>query len=109
MADLTIADVIAHLPEAFMPEKAAGIDADIQFKLTGEQAGEWVVGIHNQQCVVTQGTTPKPRLTLSANTADALAVLSGKLDGMKAFMQGKLRLTGDMNLAMRFTTLFKMT
>jgi putative sterol carrier protein len=30
------------------------------------------------------------------------------LDGMQAFMQGKLKLAGDMNLAMKLLSLFKM-
>jgi len=29
------------------------------------------------------------------------------LDGMKAFMQGKLKLEGDLNLAMKLTQMFK--
>jgi len=36
-------------------------------------------------------------------------VLTGKADGMKYFMQGKLRLAGDLNLAMKLTSLFKMS
>ena len=31
-----------------------------------------------------------------------------KMDGMAAFMQGKLQLKGDLNLAMKLTILFKM-
>jgi putative sterol carrier protein len=30
------------------------------------------------------------------------------MDGMMAFMQGKLQLAGDLNLAMKLTTMFKM-
>jgi putative sterol carrier protein len=30
------------------------------------------------------------------------------MDGMQAFMQGKLKLTGDLSVAMKLITLFKM-
>jgi putative sterol carrier protein len=30
------------------------------------------------------------------------------MDGMAAFMQGKLKLAGDLNLAMKLTSFFKM-
>ncbi|MGB9586144.1 MAG: SCP2 sterol-binding domain-containing protein, partial [Anaerolineales bacterium] len=35
-------------------------------------------------------------------------VLTGKANGMQYFMQGRLKLAGDLNLAMKLTTFFKM-
>jgi putative sterol carrier protein len=42
-----------------------------------------------------------------ADARDAVKILTGQMDGTSAFMQGKLKLKGDMGLAMRLTTLFK--
>jgi len=36
-------------------------------------------------------------------------MLLGKEDGMKGFMQDKLKLVGDLNLAMKLTSFFKMS
>jgi putative sterol carrier protein len=47
-------------------------------------------------------------MTLMANAQDFKDVLTGKADGMQYFMQGKFKLSGDLNLAMKLTTLFKM-
>ena len=108
MPDPTISDFMARLGVAFIPEKAAGIDAAIQLKLTGGQSADWVATIKDAKCTLTQGTAPAAKLTVSADSADFIKIFSGQLDGMQAFMQGKLKVTGDMSLAMKLMGLFKM-
>ena len=46
-------------------------------------------------------------MTLSMEAADYVQLTSGELDGTVAFMSGKLRIDGDMGLAMRMGSLFK--
>jgi putative sterol carrier protein len=104
---ITVPELFEKMPAAFIPEKAAGVDAVIQFKFTGEQAGDWYVTIKDSKCDVTQGVSSNPKLTLSAAGVDAVKVLTGEMDGMQAFMQGKLRLIGDMSLAMKLLSMFK--
>jgi putative sterol carrier protein len=106
MTDLSIQSLMDRLCGAFVPERAAGMDATVQFDLKGDQGGEWVVTIKDQTCLVEQGLTSQANLTFSADAQDALDVLSGKMDPMGAFMRGKLRLAGDMGLAMRLAKLF---
>ena len=107
MSDPTVSEFMARMSAAFIPEKAVGIDAAIQLKLTGAQAGDWVVTIRDAKCTLTQGTDPAARLTISADSGDFVKIFSGQLDGMQAFMQGKLKVTGDMGLAMKLMGLFK--
>ena len=108
MPDLSISEFMTRMAAALVPEKAAGIDAAIQLKLTGAQAAEWVATIKDAKCTVSQGTAPAPKLTVSADSADFIKIFSGQMDGMQAFMQGKLKVTGDMSLAMKLMGLFKM-
>jgi putative sterol carrier protein len=108
MPDLTISEFMARMGSALVPEKAAGIDATIQVKLTGAQAADWVAAIKDGKCTLTLGTTPAAKLTVSADSADFIKIFSGQLDGMQAFMQGKLKVAGDMSLAMKLMGLFKM-
>ena len=108
MPDPTISDFMTRLGVAFLPEKAAGIDTAIQLKLTGAQAADWFVTIKDAKCTLTQGTAPAPKLTVSADSGDFVRIFSGQMDGMQAFMQGKLKVTGDMGLAMKLVGLFKM-
>ncbi len=93
---------------AFQPEKAAGVNAKIQFHITGSQGGDWVATIQNQKLTVEPGTVENPNLTLGADTADIFNLVNGKLNPMQAYMQGKVQVKGDMGLAMRLAGLFKM-
>jgi putative sterol carrier protein len=104
---LTVETLMSKMPAAFIPEKAAGLDAVIQFKFTGAEAGEWYAIIKDGKVEVAKGTHPSPKMTLTADSDDYVKIFTGELDGMQAFMQGKLKLTGDLNLAMKLTQMFK--
>lgn len=107
MPDPTISEFMSRMAMAFVPEKALGIDATIQLKLTGAQSAEWYVTIQDSKCVFAQGTAPA-KLTVTAASEDFFKIFTGQMDGMQAFMQGKIRIAGDMNLALKLMNLFKM-
>jgi putative sterol carrier protein len=104
---LTVAELMEKMPGAFIPEKAQGVDAVIQFKFTGEEAGEWNATIKDGKVEVARGTHPSPKMTLAADSSDYVKIFTGELDGMKAFMEGKIKLTGDLSLAMKLMQMFK--
>ncbi len=104
---LTVVELMSKMPKAFLPEKAPGLDAVIQLKFTGAEAGDWYAAIKDGACTVEQGAHPSPKMTLSADSADYVKIFTGELDGMQAFMQGKIKLAGDLNLAMKLMTMFK--
>ncbi len=108
MSEITVQQLIRNHEKAFMPEKAVGVDAVIQYHLTGEDAGDWIVNIHEGKCTVQEGVAENPKMTLTADAHEFRDILLGKINGMNAFMQGKLKLAGDLNLAMKLTTFFKM-
>jgi putative sterol carrier protein len=104
---LTVAELMEKMPGAFIPEKAVGVDAVIQFKFTGAEAGDWNVTIKDGKVDVARGTHPTPKMTLTADSEDYIKIITGELDGMQAFMQGKIKLAGDLNLAMKLMQMFK--
>jgi len=104
---LTVEQLMEKMPGAFLPEKAAGLDAAIQFKFTGAEPGDWNAIIKDGKVEVVRGTHPAPKMTLTADSQDYVKIFTGELDGMQAFMQGKLKLTGDLNLAMKLMQMFK--
>jgi putative sterol carrier protein len=103
----TIPELMESIPQYFVPEKASGVDAVVQFHLTGEKGGDWAVTIKNMECSVANGISANPRITFNAEAQDCLDILSGKLDAMRAYMTGKLNVKGDMRLAMRIAGFFK--
>jgi putative sterol carrier protein len=108
MAELTVKQMVLNHEKAFLPEKAVGVNAVVQYHLTGEEGGDWIITIQDGKCSVAEGTAEKPTVTLTAEAKDLKDVLTGKANGMQYFMQGKLKLAGDLNLAMKLTTFFKM-
>jgi putative sterol carrier protein len=108
MTDYTVRELIQNHEKAFQPEKAGNIEAVIQYHLTGEQGGDWIIMIKDGVCKVAEGVAENPKMSLTADALEFRDILLGKLDGMAAFMQGKLKLAGDLNLAMKLTSMFKM-
>ena len=108
MSEITVEELMNRMPKAFMPETAEGVDAVIQYHLSGEEGGDWVVTIRDQQCTVDEGSTENPTMTLEADAQDYKDVILGKLDPMAAFMQQKLRLKGNLNMALGLTKYFKL-
>ena len=61
-----------------------------------------------EACKIEEGETENPTMTLTSDGEYFRDVLLGKEDGMKGFMMGKIKLAGDLNLAMKLTSFFKM-
>lgn len=108
MSDFTVKELIFNHEKAFRADKATGVEAVIQYHLTGDEGGDFVINIKDGACTVEEGTTDQATMTLTADGRYFGDVLLGKEDGMKGFMQGKLKLAGDLNLAMKLTSFFKM-
>jgi len=104
---LNVADLMGKMPGAFLPEKAQGVNAVVHFKFTGAEAGDWNAVIGDGKCSVSQGVPASPTMTLTTDSADYVKLFTGELDGMQAFMQGKIKLAGDLNLAMKLMQMFK--
>jgi putative sterol carrier protein len=102
----TIKETFDLMPSRFKPDKAQGLNAVIQYEITGEGGGTWYATIEEGTCTVSAGTAPSPTLTVGMSGQDWLDMLAGKLSGQMAYMSGKLKLKGDMGLAMKLGTLF---
>jgi putative sterol carrier protein len=95
------------MPGRLNPQAAQGVDCVIQFDLTGDGGGQYHCRVKDGAATVSQGPHPSPNMTFTMAAQDWVDLTSGKLDGMSAFMSGKLRVSGDMGLAMKFQTLFR--
>ena len=100
--------IVDALPKYLIPEKAGSTKATIVFDLSGADAGKWWVKIHDGTAESGKGDAPDaPNLTLQADSGDWVKIMTGALDGTSAFMQGKLKIKGDMGLAIKMLTMFK--
>lgn len=87
------------------PDKGKGINAVIQFKVTGPMAGDWTIDLSGAPGVVTAGVAATPKCTFTIVDTDLLDIVNKKLNGQMAFMQGKLKVAGDMSIALKIGTL----
>jgi putative sterol carrier protein len=94
------------MPSRFNKEASKGLSVVYQFDLAGDGGGKWHVIIANEQCQVKEGVHASPNITISMSAQDYLDLVNGKLNGQVAFMTGKLRIAGDMGLALRMQSLF---
>jgi putative sterol carrier protein len=102
----SVKEIFDGMTGTFNPNAAAGLNAVIQYNIEGEQGGDWYVVIKDQTCTVSKGVHSSPTLTMKMADKDWIAMVNGQLDGMTAFMTGKLKTSGDIMLAQRLTTLF---
>ncbi len=105
MAD-TVKESFDAMAENFNADKAAGLKAVYQWDITGDGGGKWNADINDGAITVSEGEHASPNITITVTAQDWLDILNGKLDGQMAFMSGKLKVKGDMSLAMKLKTLF---
>ncbi len=105
---MTPDQIVEAMPNFLIPEKAGSTNATIVFDLSGEGGGKWWVRVHEGKADSGKGEPPEsPKLTLKASVDDWIKIMTGKLDGTSAFLQGKLKTDGDLSLAMKMPTMFR--
>lgn len=103
-----IASFFEQVPSKVNKDKVAGMNATYQFVINGEGGGEWAVKVADGAAEVTTGKVDNPSITLTMDAANFIALITGKLNGQTAFLTGKLKIQGDMTLAMKLQNVFAM-
>ena len=83
------------------PDVVSKINAIYQFNIGGPGGGTWPVDCTHPGGKVQAGPVPNARCTVAATDQHFLDIVSGKLNPQMAFMSGKLKIQGDMGLAMK--------
>jgi putative sterol carrier protein len=86
------------------PARLAGMNCVFQFKVGGEG---YHVDVADGKPAVTPGDAASPDCVVTVSENDFLDLLSGKLNGQMAFMMGKLKVAGDMGLALKLASFLK--
>lgn len=101
-----VQEALKNLSSSTEMDKLKGLEATILFDISGKDAGVWTVDVHDGEVSVQEGKVGSPQVTVQATSEDLVALIRGDLNPMAAFMQGRLKVKGDLSLAMKMQKLF---
>ena len=103
--DLRPAHIFAGMPFVFRPERADALDATFLFDINGEDGGAWTVRIADGRCETAEGRPDRFDVLIGCDKATFLDLVFQTVRPGEAVVEGRLRVGGDLALAMRFSAL----
>jgi putative sterol carrier protein len=104
MAATSVQEILENIRNVD-PAKIQGVNGIILFDLSGEGGGKWTAALADGELTLEEGETASPNVTLGMDADDFAAMSSGEINPVSAFMQGKIKISGDMSLAMRLQSI----
>jgi putative sterol carrier protein len=104
VSPLTLDEIVTRLDArlARAPRAQAQRLASLRFRLSGEGGGDLYVAVGNGLAMASERQGPLPvDCTIRLSVTDAEDLLEGRLDAVKGYFSGRIRISGDMGQAMR--------
>ena len=91
------------------PEKVKDVAAVYLFKIAGADGGTWTVDLVSSPPTCKPGEHGTPQCTIEASDDDFRNMIDGGMQAaMSLFFSGKLKISGDPNLATKLSKLLQM-
>ncbi|XP_041741190.1 hydroxysteroid dehydrogenase-like protein 2 [Coregonus clupeaformis] len=104
-----IAETFNIIKGVLNPDIVKSTGGVYKFDLSGEHAGVWFIDMKNAGGSAGSGEPPvKADVVMTMDSADFTKMFAGKLKPTMAFMSGKLRIKGDMTLAIKMEKMMSM-
>ena len=99
--------IFKAMERQFEPARAGGFQGEIQYVLT-TQRGEhpWAIDIRDGRATVYPGRASDPALTLTMDVPTFARILSQEIEPGRAWMDGTIRVDGDLPVAARLGDMF---
>ncbi|KAK7126105.1 hypothetical protein R3I93_021475 [Phoxinus phoxinus] len=104
-----ISETFSIIKGILSPDIVKSTQGVYRFDLSGEHAGVWYIDLKNNAGSAGNGEPPvKADVVMSLDSADFVKMFGGKLKPTMAFMSGKLKVKGDMGLAIKLEKMMAM-
>ena len=91
------------------PDKAKDVAAVYLFKIAGDDGGTWTVDLVSTPPTCLPGAVGTPQCTIECSDEDLRTMIGGGMQAaMNLFFTGKLKVSGDPNLATKLSKLLSL-
>lgn len=84
-----------------------GVNTAYQFDLSGDEEGTYQVIIRDETVAVYEEVKEEPNCTLKLSDQNLLKLIAGNLNPTVAYMSGKLKIKGELGLALKLQSILK--
>ena len=100
MAITTIDELLASMQSSFVPERAQGHTATIQYRFSGRETGSCYAIVEGGTLRTAHGEHATPDVTVTSDFDLWLRILAYEEDALMAWQAGKYTITGSMETLM---------
>ncbi|HEY0632627.1 MAG TPA: SCP2 sterol-binding domain-containing protein, partial [Thermoleophilaceae bacterium] len=99
--------IFKGMESAFVPEAARGFEGEIFYDLRSSRGPQpWTLRIDGTHAVAEQRAASSPAVTLHAEVPVFVRIVAGDLDPMRAMLDERLEVEGDLAVAGRLGDMF---
>ena len=95
---------VRGLPRRFRHESCDGLAAEWELRVGSQR---FVIAVADGACSVREGSAASPQAVVATEPQTWLAIDAGQIMGGQAFLDRRLKATGNLDLAVRLQTLFR--
>jgi hypothetical protein len=109
--EIILAEIFRQMPENVDAAAASDVDAVVEWRIGDREDGGhdvWQVTLRGGRATVERGSPAEPRIVFEIGAVDFVRLVGGAVEGPLLFMHGRLRVEGDLVLAVRMPLLFRL-
>ena len=103
-------EIFRRMPEQLDPERAAGVEAVVEWEIANldGEPDRWHLTVRDGRCTAERGAAADPDVSYRVGPVDFVKLIAGVESGPKMFVFGRLRVRGNLMLAARMPSWFRM-